>query len=550
MISKLNLHKPGENFKSEGYVITDNTKRLLEEHLKITGGQVRTRFPPEPNGILHIGHAKAININFGYAAYNSGICYLRFDDTNPEKEEEKFFKGIIDMVDWLGYKPYKITHSSDYFDQLYLWAVELIKLGQAYVCHQTQEEIQGHDAPPSPYRNRSIQENLTLFQDMKRGKMAEGECTLRMKITLEEGKRDPVAYRIKYVAHPRTGDLWCIYPTYDYTHCLCDSIEHITHSLCTKEFQSRRSSYYWLCNVLNIYCPVQWEYGRLNMNYTVVSKRKIAKLIEMGIVKDWDDPRLFTLSALRRRGFPPEAINKFCAKIGVTGAQSVVDPVMLEACARDVLNITAPRTMVVLEPLEVVIINGINDENSFTIPDFPANPEKGNHTVSFSSTVYIEMADFKPEAEVGYKRLTKNQPVGLRYTPYLIKLANIHNDQNGHINKIEVIAEKVTNSNKPLAFIHWVSKPESVTVRLYNNLFKHKNPEDTSEVPNGFLSDITDDSLKECTAYADKYLISSLKPFQQFQFERTGYFSVDPDTNNQNVIFNRTLLLKEDPSKN
>lgn len=394
MISSLQLHKPGENFTTDGYVLTKNTKNLIEDHLKITENKVMTRFPPEPNGILHIGHAKAININFGYAAHHGGLCYLRFDDTNPEKEEAKFFDGILDMVQWLGYKPYKITHSSDHFDQLYEWAVELIKKGHAYVCHQKSEEIKGFNPPPSPWRDRPVEENLKLFEDMRKGKFDEGECTLRMKITLEEGKQDPVAYRIKYVPHPRTKDKWCIYPTYDYTHCLCDSIENITHSLCTKEFQSRRSSYYWLCNALDIYCPVQWEYGRLNMNYTVVSKRKIAKLIEMGIVKDWDDPRLFTLTALRRRGFPPEAINRFCAQMGVTGAQVVVDPSMLEASVRDVLNTTAPRTMVVLDPILVEIQPPI-ESTSLNVAEFPGEPERGQHSVNLSSVLYIDADDFK-----------------------------------------------------------------------------------------------------------------------------------------------------------
>lgn len=257
MKTKVHFHAPGENYKTDGYVTTPLTEKLLKEHLKITGGQVRTRFPPEPNGILHIGHAKAININFGYAAAHNGICFLRYDDTNPEKEEEKFFIGIKDMVEWLGYKPYAITHSSDNFQQLYEWAVVLIKKGLAYVCHQTADQMKGFNTELSPWRERPIEENLQLFEDMKNGKIDEGTATLRMKITLEEGKIDPVAYRIKFIAHHRTGNDWCIYPTYDYTHCLCDSIEHITHSLCTKEFQSRRSSYYWLCNAVDIYCPVQ-----------------------------------------------------------------------------------------------------------------------------------------------------------------------------------------------------------------------------------------------------------------------------------------------------
>uniref|UniRef100_A0A8C5RR94 Glutaminyl-tRNA synthetase n=1 Tax=Laticauda laticaudata TaxID=8630 RepID=A0A8C5RR94_LATLA len=320
----LKFHKPGENYKTEGYVVTPNTMNLLKKHLEVTGGQVRTRFPPEPNGILHIGHAKAINFNFGFAKANGGICFLRYDDTNPEKEEEKYFAGILDIVEWLGYTPYAVTHASDYFDELYALAVDLIKRGHAYICHQKVEEIKGHNPPPSPWRDRPIEESLLLFEDMRKGKFGEGEATLRMKMVMEDGKMDPVAYRIKYTPHHRSGDKWCIYPTYDYTHCLCDSLENITHSLCTKEFQARRSSYFWLCNALDVYCPVQWEYGRLNLVYTVVSKRKIIRLVEAGAVRDWDDPRLFTLTALRRRGFPAEAINNFCAKVKILYSASQV----------------------------------------------------------------------------------------------------------------------------------------------------------------------------------------------------------------------------------
>uniref|UniRef100_A0A8C5RTH2 Glutaminyl-tRNA synthetase n=1 Tax=Laticauda laticaudata TaxID=8630 RepID=A0A8C5RTH2_LATLA len=312
------------NYKTEGYVVTPNTMNLLKKHLEVTGGQVRTRFPPEPNGILHIGHAKAINFNFGFAKANGGICFLRYDDTNPEKEEEKYFAGILDIVEWLGYTPYAVTHASDYFDELYALAVDLIKRGHAYICHQKVEEIKGHNPPPSPWRDRPIEESLLLFEDMRKGKFGEGEATLRMKMVMEDGKMDPVAYRIKYTPHHRSGDKWCIYPTYDYTHCLCDSLENITHSLCTKEFQARRSSYFWLCNALDVYCPVQWEYGRLNLVYTVVSKRKIIRLVEAGAVRDWDDPRLFTLTALRRRGFPAEAINNFCAKVKILYSASQV----------------------------------------------------------------------------------------------------------------------------------------------------------------------------------------------------------------------------------
>ncbi|GAB1867875.1 glutamine--tRNA ligase [Camponotus japonicus] len=550
MKTKIHFHKPGENYKTEGYIVTPNTHRLLQEHLKATGGKVRTRFPPEPNGILHIGHAKAININFGYAAAHDGMCYLRYDDTNPEKEEEKFFTGIREMVEWLGYKPAVITHSSDYFQQLYKWAVELIEKGLAYVCHQSSEEMKGFNPPPSPWRNRPIAESLQLFNDMKDGLLEEGEATLRMKVTLEEGKQDPVAYRIKYSPHHRTGDQWCIYPTYDYTHCLCDSIENITHSLCTKEFQSRRSSYYWLCNALDIYCPVQWEYGRLNVNYTVISKRKIAKLIEEGIVSDWDDPRLFTLSALRRRGFPPEAINNFCAQMGVTGAQATVDPAVLEAAVRDVLNLTAPRFMVVLEPIKLTIRNFPHKKPlKLTVPDFPNEPERGHHEITFNEIVYIETSDFKEIEEKGFRRLTPKQPVGLKHVGIVVTFENIEKDASGNIINITVRQDPVSENNKPKAFIHWVSSPVLASVRLYERLFKHKNPEDTNEVPNGFLSDINPISKKEVVAYMDESLSKTAKVYDKFQFERIGFFSVDPDTKPRKLVFNRTVTLKEDAGK-
>ncbi|XP_032666418.1 probable glutamine--tRNA ligase [Odontomachus brunneus] len=550
MKNKVNFHKPGENYQTEGYIVTPNTHYLLQEHLKVTGGKVRTRFPPEPNGILHIGHAKAININFGYAAAHDGICYLRYDDTNPEKEEEKFFVGIRDMVEWLGYKPAKITHSSDYFQQLFEWAVILIKKGLAYVCHQSSEDIKGFNPPPSPWRDRPIEESLQLFNDMKDGLLEEGEATLRMKVTLEEGKQDPVAYRIKYSPHHRTGDQWCIYPTYDYTHCLCDSIENVTHSLCTKEFQSRRSSYYWLCNALDIYCPVQWEYGRMNVNYTVVSKRKIAKLIQEGIVSDWDDPRLFTLTALRRRGFPPEAINNFCAQMGVTGAQATVDPAALEAAVRDVLNLTAIRSMVVLEPIKLTIKNFPQEKSiKLTVPDFPNEPEKGHHEITFDEIVYIEASDFKEIEEKGFRRLTPKQPVGLKHAGVVLTFQSIEKDASGTITNITVKQELVSESNKPKAFIHWVSHPALASVRLYERLFKHKNPEDTNEVPNGFLSDINPVSKKEVVAYMDASLAGTAKVYDKFQFERIGFFSVDPDTKPGKLVFNRTVTLKEDAGK-
>uniref|UniRef100_A0A671WZ01 Glutamine--tRNA ligase n=1 Tax=Sparus aurata TaxID=8175 RepID=A0A671WZ01_SPAAU len=546
----LKFHKPGENYKTEGYVVTPKTMELLKKHLEITGGQIRTRFPPEPNGILHIGHAKAINFNFGYAKANNGICFLRYDDTNPEKEEEKYFTAIKDMVEWLGYKPYAVTHASDNFQQLYDLAVDLIRRGHAYVCHQKGEELKGHNAPPSPWRDRPIEESLVLFERMKKGLFSEGEATLRMKMVMEDGKMDPVAYRIKYTAHHRSGDEWCIYPTYDYTHCLCDSIENITHSLCTKEFQARRSSYFWLCNALDVYCPVQWEYGRLNLTYTVVSKRKIIKLVETGVVRDWDDPRLFTLTALRRRGFPPEAINNFCARVGVTVSQTTTEPHLLESCVRDVLNDSAPRAMAVLEPLKCTITNlPENSKSDVRVPDFPANESKGSHVVPFTRTIFIEQSDFRETMEKGYKRLTPEQPVGLRHAGYVISVQKVIKDAQGKVVELEVTCSSSETTEKPKAFIHWVSQPLVCEVRLYERLFLHKNPEDTSEVPNGFLSDINPHSLQTISGALVDISVKGAKALDKFQFERVGYFSLDPDSTADKLVFNRTVTLKEDPGK-
>ncbi|KAB7503361.1 putative glutamine--tRNA ligase, partial [Armadillidium nasatum] len=447
-------------------------------------------------------------------------------------------------------KPAKITHSSDYFDQLYDWAIQLILKNAAYVCHQKPEDVRGYDPPPSPWRERPVEESLKLFQLMKMGYFDEGEATLRLKVTLEEGKVDPVAYRIKYVSHHRTKDKWCIYPTYDYTHCLCDSIEHITHSLCTKEFQNRRSSYYWLCNSLEIYCPVQWEYGRLNMLYAVVSKRKIAKLIDSGFVRDWDDPRLFTLTALRRRGFPPEAINNFCATLGLTGAQIAIHPDALEAAVRDVLNVTATRVMVVLEPLRIEILNfPFSSTHNVTVPNIPGIEEKGTHSVPFDKTIWIESSDFREQEEKGYRRLTNTQAVGLRHAGFILKVESIVRKNTGEIEHLNALIEPVTEENKPKAFIHWVSNPVSCEVCLYEKLFLHENPEDSVAVPGGFLSDINPNSMKTLPNALADVTVSNAKPYQKYQFERVGFFSVDPDSSPSRIVFNRTVGLKEDKGK-
>ncbi|KAG9510490.1 putative glutamine--tRNA ligase, partial [Fragariocoptes setiger] len=552
--SKELFHKPGENYKTDGYVVTPNTEALLAKHLQETGGQVRTRFPPEPNGILHVGHAKAININFGFAKAHNGICFLRFDDTNPEKEKHEYVEAIADMVNWLGYKPYKVTYSSDYFDQLHSYAVQLIKKGHAYVCHQKPQDLRGFNPPPSPWRDRPINESLQLFEDMTNGLVDEGQATLRMKFTMDEGKQDPVAYRIKFLPHCRTGDKWCVYPTYDFTHCICDSIENITHSLCTKEFQNRRSAYYWLCNALDIYCPVQWEYSRLNISYAVVSKRRLVKLIENNLVSGWDDPRLFTLTALRRRGFTPEAINKFCHKLGVSGANATVDPSMLEAEVRDFLNASAPRAMAVLEPIKVVITNFnevfTENANEIQVPDFPAEPDGKKHTVVFGPVIYIDKSDFKntTDGDKNFRRLTLSQPMGLRYVHLVISVQRVVlNDEGDNVVEIEVECQRADNVPKPKAFVQWVSQPLKAQVRIYDRLFKHANPD---ENPDGFLADCVENT---CTTYTGALVDQSLakaKVFTQYQFERIGFFSVDPDTQPDLLVFNQTVSLKEDKGKN
>uniref|UniRef100_A0A8C4WWR5 glutamine--tRNA ligase n=1 Tax=Eptatretus burgeri TaxID=7764 RepID=A0A8C4WWR5_EPTBU len=510
----------GENYMMEGYVVTPNTTKLLKQHLERTGGQVRTRFPPEPNGILHIGHAKAINFNFGYAKVNDGICFLRYDDTNPEKEEEKYFQGIREMVEWLGYTPHAITYASDHFQQLYEWARELIRRF-AYVCHQRSEELKGYGALPSPWRDRPIEESLCLFE--------------KVKTKLDLLREKLLILTICACVHDR-----CIYPTYDYTHCLCDSIEDITHSLCTKEFQARRSSYYWLCNALDLYCPVQWEYGRLNLHYTVVSKRKIVRLIEMG---DWDDPRLFTLTALRRRGFPTEAINNFCAKVGVTGAQTMIEPHLLEACVREVLNDSAPRAMAVMGPLRVVITNLPAD---VAVPNFPLHEEKGCHKVPFGSRIFIERSDFHEILEPGYRRLAPGQCTGLRHAGYVISLEAVI---------------KVRSLNSSFFFLTSSTKSEggyvftpfcliySFNSDTINFRFLHTNPEDAEQVPGGFLTDINPESLVVLPNVLVDVSVKDVPLFSKFQFERIGYFCVDPDSTKDKLVFNRTVSLKEDPGK-
>eukprot|EP00055_Hartaetosiga_balthica_P018668 m.135083 g.135083 ORF g.135083 m.135083 type:complete len:768 (+) comp9826_c0_seq1:21-2324(+) len=545
------FHAVGGNDTTANYVTTPNTTRLLAEHKKRVNNTVHTRFPPEPNGILHIGHAKAINFNFKYAKGNGGNCYLRYDDTNPEKEGQEFVDGILTDVRWLGYEPFKITYSSDYFVELHEAAVELIKRGGAYVCHQPAEELKGHeDRKFSPWRERPIEESLKLFDDMKKGLIDEGKATLRMKHIMEDGKLDPVAYRIMFAPHHRTGNTWCIYPTYDFTHCLCDSFEDITHSLCTKEFQNRRSSYYWLCNSLDVYCPVQWEYSRLNMAYALVSKRKIGNLIDTNTVRGWDDPRLFTLAALRRRGFPPEAVNNFCALVGVTeNNNTLVSPKLLEACVRDVLNVKATRVMAVLDPLKVTITSG-DYPSTVTVENNAVVEGSGTHAVPLCSVLYIDRDDFCIDPPKGYRRLTPTQSVCLKAAGLVLHTESFKTGSDGRATEVSVRVEALTKENKPKGFIHWVSSaspekpPRAAEVNVFHQLFNTENPlegKDMKKNVNLHSLDVFDALIDDSV---DVNTVGTV-----YQFERIGFFVVDKESTPELPVFNRTVALKEDKGK-
>lgn len=528
-----------------------NTKELLENHLKATGGKVVTRFPPEPNGYLHIGHAKAMFLDFGYAKKNGGTCYLRFDDTNPEKENQEYIDSIKDSVRWLGHEPTKITYSSDYFDQLYDLALELIRRGLAYVCFQPPAEIKScrEKMIDSPWRNTPVEENLKLFEDMRKGKFKEGEVTLRMKGDMKHANpcmRDMIAYRIKYHHHPMTGDKWCIYPSYDYSHCLVDSIENITHSLCTLEFEVRRLTYNWLVDVLGLYRPVVWEFARLNLTHILLSKRKIITMVQTGIVDGWDDPRLSTLNAFRRKGYTPESIQMLCETVGVTKANSTSIPYeLLEHCLRTDLNEKATRAMVVLDPIKVIITNyaeGADEE--ITVPNIPGHPEKGTHKVDLSRVIYIERSDFRMEDSKDYYGLAPKKSVLLKYA-YNVHCDEVIFDKAGQIQEIHVTMDRANTAK--CKTIHWVSskadkKPQMIEVRLYEHLFTDE------EVGDNWVESVNPNSKKVVYAFADKTLEGS-KEYDRFQFERTGYFCCDKDSTASKLVFNRTVSLKENKEK-
>ncbi|ORZ15489.1 tRNA synthetases class I, catalytic domain-domain-containing protein [Lobosporangium transversale] len=547
------LHKPGGNPQIK--------PELMEEHLKATGGKYVTRFPPEPNGFLHIGHAKAININFGLAKAHNGICNLRYDDTNPEAEEERYFVSILEIVKWLGFTPSEITYSSTHFQRLYDLAVELIKKDKAYVCHCTAEEIQMHRGGPERgprtacvHRNRPIEESVKLFEKMKNGGFEEGEAILRMKMDLENGNPqfwDLVAYRVLKTPHHRTGSEWIIYPTYDYTHCLVDSFENITHSLCTVEFTQSRPSYYWLCDALEVYKPVQWEYGRLNVTNTILSKRKIAELVKRGHVFDWDDPRLYTLPAIRRRGVPPQAINNFIHTLGVTKSDTVIEATKLDAFIRDYLNETAPRLMGVFNPIKIVIENLPEGHlEMLTVQNKPRDPSMGEHTIPFTREVWIDGSDFREVDDKDFFRLAPGKTVGLLNVSCPITCTKVMKDDSGKVVELRARYEDAPGFKRPKTYIQWVAEsPEHgspvrlAEVRLFDKLFNHANPQDKREVPGGYLSDINAESLKvEKGALVEIGLWDVMERWtktsesktdyeaMRFQLTRIGYFCLDRES--------------------
>ncbi len=543
-------------------------REMIDEHLR-TGrydGRVQTRFPPEPNGYLHIGHAKSICLNFGIAAAYGGQCNLRFDDTNPIKEEQEYIDSIIEDVRWLGFDwGDRLFYASDYFDLLYEWAVQLIKADKAYVDHLSADEIREYRGTltqpgrESPYRNRSVAENLRLFEQMKNGDLPDGSCVLRAKIDMASPNlnlRDPVMYRILHTDHPRTGDKWCIYPMYDWAHGQSDSIERITHSICTLEFEDHRPLYDWFIANLGIYAPQQIEFARLNLNYTVLSKRRLIRLVTENFVHGWDDPRMPTLSGLRRRGFPPEAIRDFAEMVGVAKNNSVVDIAMLEYCVRQVLNRHTPRVMAVLRPLKVVITNYPADQvEALDAINNPEDPAAGTRTVPFARELYIEQDDFMEDPPNKFFRLAPGREVRLRYA-YFIRCEEVVKDAAGNIVELRCTYDPATRSGeapdgrKVKATLHWVAAAHALDaeVRLYDHLFTRPDPNSDDEGLD-FTAYINPNSLQALTGCKVEPSLRGAAPGSRFQFERLGYFCVDPDSAGGELVFNRTVTLKDEWAK-
>jgi len=527
-------------------------------------GRVHTRFPPEPNGYLHIGHAKSICLNFGLAGEFGGLCNLRFDDTNPSKEDVEYVESIKEDVRWLGFDwGDREYFASDYFAQLYQFAIQLIKAGKAYVCDLNGDQIREYrgtltePGKNSPYRERSVEENLDLFERMKVGEFPDGARTLRAKIDMASpnlNMRDPVMYRILHATHHRTGDDWCVYPTYDFAHGQSDSIEGITHSICTLEFEDHRPLYDWFLEQLNIHHPQQIEFARLNLTYTALSKRKLLQLVQQGHVGGWDDPRMPTLAGFRRRGYTPEAIRTFCERIGVAKRNSTVDIAMLEHCLREDLNKRAPRVMAVLRPVKVVIDNYPEGQvEELDAVNNPEDPSMGTRKVSFSRELYIEQDDFREEPPKGFFRLSPGREVRLRYA-YIVKCIGVVKDsQTGEIKEIHCTYDPETksglsqSSRKVKATIHWLSAAHAVSaeVRLYDQLFTKEDPDDA---PQGldWTANLNSQSLERLTDCRVEPFLTNAKAGERYQFERLGYFCVDSvDSSPGHLVFNRTVTLRD-----
>ena len=521
---------------------------------------IKTRFPPEPNGFLHIGHAKSICLNFGIARDYQGSCNLRFDDTNPAKEDIEFVNSIQQDVKWLGFEwDGEARYSSDYFDQLHGFAVELIEKGLAYVDFSTQEamrEMRGTLTEPgknSPYRDTSIETNLQEFAKMTAGEYPEGHCSLRAKIDMTSPfmcMRDPVIYRIKFAHHHQTGEKWCVYPMYDFTHCISDAIEGITHSLCTLEFQDNRRLYDWVIENITIDCtPHQYEFSRLNLEYTVLSKRRLIQLVEEKHVAGWDDPRMPTIAGLRRRGYTPGSVREFCLRIGVTKMDNMVEMSMLEACIRDDLNVNAPRAMAVLEPIKLVIENFPEGESeTLTAPNHPNDESMGTRNLKFGREVWIEAEDFRESANKKFKRLVLDKEVRLR-NAYVVKANRVEKDAEGNVTTVyctydpDTLGKDPADGRKVKGVIHWVdvASGEAAQFRLYDRLFNVPNP----AAEENFVDAINPDSLIVKSGWVEPGLPGRVPEVGSWQFERTGYFCLDKDSTSEQLVFNQTVGLRD-----
>ena len=552
--------------KPESTPASNFIRNIIAEDLKNNknDGRVVTRFPPEPNGYLHIGHAKSICLNFGIAKENEGgICNLRFDDTNPSKEEVEYVESIKEDVRWLGFHwDDRLFYASDYFEQLYAYAVQLVKAGKAYVCSLSADEIRENrgtltmPGKDSPYRTRPVEENLDLFERMRAGEFEDGTHVLRAKIDMASPNmvmRDPTLYRIRRVPHHRTGDTWCIYPMYDFAHCLSDSIEGITHSLCTLEFENNRQLYDWILDELDVGChPQQIEFARLNLSYTVLSKRKLVELVQEGHVSGWNDPRMPTISGLRRRGYTPESIRNFCERIGVARRDSTVDIALLEFGIREDLNKTAPRVMGVLRPLKVVIDNYPKDQvEELDALNNPGDPAAGTRKIPFSRVIYIEQDDFLEEPPKKFFRLAPGREVRLRYAYFITCVDVVKDEETGQIIELHCTYDPATRSGsspdgrKVKATLHWVSASHAINAeaRLYDHLFVKENPDEEKNVD--FKTHLNPDSLKICSFLVEPSLAGAVSG-SRYQFERLGYFCVDSaDSSDNALVFNRTVTLRD-----